>query len=72
MAEKKTIATIHCTADLRIDPCNMELGYEFTDEPIEKCIKCKHSTVEYTTRGTKFKNRLLSQAKSWTKQFGNK
>ena len=65
----KIIATITCTADLRTDMCPLRLGHEYEIAPIEKCLKCEYSETSYTTRGKNFKNRLISQKKSWDKQF---
>lgn len=71
MTKNKRIATIECCADLRSDTCPLQLGHEFEMAPIEKCIQCKYSKTVYTKRGGPLKNRLLSQKKSWDKQFGN-
>lgn len=67
----KRICELLCTADLRIDVCNLRIGHK-KENPVNVCLRCKPSKVVFTKRGEKFKQTFESQCRSWEKQFGDK
>ena len=70
MTTHKRIFELVCTADFRIDMCNLQIGTK--GDPVDVCNRCKHSILIYTERGNELKNTFDAHCKSWERQFGNR